>query len=285
MVAGNIAIPRFDEIGPWSQVKLDIVKDYATEYSRILTKQMGLTHAYIDAFAGAGVAKLKVSDDYVLGSPLNALLTVPPFRHYYFVDLDERKASFLRGLVAEQMESRKVSVYEGDANSVLLQKVFPQVRYKDYKRALCLLDPYGLHLHWKVVETAGKDGGIELFINFPVYDININVLPEDSHKQKPSDAKRMNSFWGDASWRSHVYSKAPDLFSEDCEQKINTIKVLVKEYQRRLRNVAGFKYVPDPIPMRNTRGGIVYYLFFASPNQTGAKIVEYIFEKAASYVV
>jgi hypothetical protein len=31
--------------------------------------------------------------------------------------------------------------------------------------------------------------------------------------------------------------------------------------------------------MRNTTGAVVYYLFFASPNETGAKIVKDIFRK------
>jgi hypothetical protein len=31
--------------------------------------------------------------------------------------------------------------------------------------------------------------------------------------------------------------------------------------------------------MRNTRGAVVYYLFFASPNRTGDKIVRDIFNK------
>ena len=35
--------------------------------------------------------------------------------------------------------------------------------------------------------------------------------------------------------------------------------------------------VPEPIPMRNKTGAVVYYLFFASPNKTGAKIVKDIF--------
>jgi len=39
------------------------------------------------------------------------------------------------------------------------------------------------------------------------------------------------------------------------------------------------RIVPDPMPMRNTRGAVVYYLFFASPNATGAKIVSDIFNK------
>jgi hypothetical protein len=47
---------KFDEIGYWSEIKLDIVKDYASAYSRILAAQTkpALHHVYIDAFAGAG---------------------------------------------------------------------------------------------------------------------------------------------------------------------------------------------------------------------------------------
>ncbi len=31
--------PKIDEIGPWSEVKLEILKRYATEYSKILANQ------------------------------------------------------------------------------------------------------------------------------------------------------------------------------------------------------------------------------------------------------
>jgi hypothetical protein len=31
--------PRIDEIGPWSEVKLDIIRRYAVEYSKILSNQ------------------------------------------------------------------------------------------------------------------------------------------------------------------------------------------------------------------------------------------------------
>ena len=46
---------RFDEIGYWSELKLEIVKKYASAYSTILAKQSVVkAHLYIDAFAGAG---------------------------------------------------------------------------------------------------------------------------------------------------------------------------------------------------------------------------------------
>jgi three-Cys-motif partner protein len=50
-------------------------------------------------------------------------------------------------------------------------------------------------------------------------------------------------------------------------------------FRKRLQKVAGFKYVPHPMPMRNEKGALVYYLFFASQNQTGARIVKDIFDK------
>ena len=46
---------RFDEIGYWSEVKLDIVRKYVKAYSTIMAKQASIRrHIYIDAFAGAG---------------------------------------------------------------------------------------------------------------------------------------------------------------------------------------------------------------------------------------
>ena len=64
----------------------------------------------------------------------------------------------------------------------------------------------------------------------------------------------------------------------DLEEKVPNDAVATA-YQERLKKVAGFNYVPDPMPMRNTHGAIVYYLFFGSPNKTGAKIVSDIFKK------
>ena len=50
-------------------------------------------------------------------------------------------------------------------------------------------------------------------------------------------------------------------------------------FRDRLKKVAGFKKVPEPLPMRNSKGSIVYYLFFASHKGTAEHIVKYIFDK------
>lgn len=267
---------KIDEVGYWSELKLEIIKKYAGAYSQILSAQnSSLEHDYIDAFAGAGIHIAKRTGEHILGSPLNALNIVPPFRHYHLIDLDGERAQHLREVTNG---IANISVYEGDCNQVLLEKVFPKIRYEDYKRALCILDPYKLNPDWNVVATAGKMRSIEIFLNFMVMDMNMNVLWKNPQGVAPAQVERMNRFWGDDSWRKAAYRSETNLFGTIEESK-TTNEDVAEAYRERLKKAAGFKYVPKPIPMRNSSGAIIYYLFFASPNKTGAKIVEDIFAR------
>ena len=266
---------KYDEIGYWSEVKLDIVREYAFAYSRILAAQPAIKHhIYIDAFAGAGKHVSKRTGEFISGSPLNALLVKPPFSEIQFIDLHGGKANELRNIVGDRKD---VYVHEGDANRILLETVFPRCRYEDFSRGLCLLDPYKLNVNWNVLETAGRMKTIEVFYNFMIMDANMNVLWKNPEKVDESQATRMDAVWGDRSWREAAYRKEAGLFG-DIEEKAGNEEV-AEAFRKRLQDVAGFAYVPKPIPMRNDQGAIVYYLFFASPNRTGAGIVKDIFEK------
>ncbi len=68
-----------------------------------------------------------------------------------------------------------------------------------YRRALCTLDPYGLHLDWEVIEQAGQSKPIEIFLNFPVTDINRNVLWLSPDRVSQDQRDRLNAFWGGSS--------------------------------------------------------------------------------------
>lgn len=267
---------QFDKIGYWSQLKLEIVRDYAQTYSTILAKQPRLKHVYVDAFAGAGIHELKTSGELVPGSPLNALAVDPPFQELHLVDLDQAKIEHLKQLVGNRQD---VFVHEGDCNSLLLRKIFPRIRYEDYRRGLCLLDPYGLTLNWEVIAAAAKMRSIEIFLNFPIMDMNRNALWTHPSGISPEDLERMNAFWGDDSWRKAVYGS--QLRLDGGEDLIRTAgnPEVAQAFRKRLREVAGFREVPEPIPMRNRKNAIVYYLFFASQNKTGAKIARHIMKK------
>ena len=264
---------KYDEIGYWSEIKLDILRKYASAYSTIVSKSPAIKrHLYVDAFAGAGTHKSRTTGEFVPGSPANALDVKPPFSEYHFIDLDGRRASQLRELAKDRVD---VQIHEGDCNKILLEKVFTRCRYEDYARALCLLDPYGLNVAWDVLETAGKMQSVEIFYSFMIMDANMNVLWKNPDKVSKEQLARMDRSWGDRSWRDAAYSKQPGLFGE-IEEKAGNEAVL-NALQLRLRDVAGFNYVPEPLPMRNSVGAVIYYLVFASPNKTGARIVTDIY--------
>jgi three-Cys-motif partner protein len=263
-----------DIVGYWTEIKLQILQEYANAYAQILRSQQAIKHvAYIDGFAGAGAHISKESGDIIEGSPARALAIRPEFSHYHFVDLKKSRVERLKAMAV----GKNATVYEGDCNQVLMEKVFPQCRYEDYRRALCLLDPYKLNPNWEVVQTAGKMQSIEIFLNFMIMDANMNALKKNPNSVSPDQAARMTKFWGDNSWRTAAYRKELGLF-EEIEEK-GTNEAVVEAYCKRLKDVAGFKFVPEALPMCNTKGAVVYYLVFASNNSTGSKIAEHIFRK------
>ena len=268
---------QFDEIGQWSEIKLEILKDYATAYSTILAAQKNppFHHVYIEGFAGAGMHLTKLAKDFVLGSPLNALTVRPPFREYHLVDIAPDKVQSLGRLIGTRND---VFIYPGDCNQILLKEVFPRVRYDQYRRGLCVLDPYGLDLDWKVIFTAGQMRSLDMFLNFPVQAINRSVLWREPEGVDETQIARMTAFWGDTSWRDHAYQVTRDLFNNPRTEK-EPNQVVAQAFRDRLKAVAGFRRVPEPLPMRNSKGSIVYYLFFASPKDIAEDIVLDIFNK------
>ncbi len=89
----------------------------------------------------------------------------------------------------------------------------PKIRYDDYYRALILLDPYGLHLNWEVIKGAAETKSIDIFLNFPVADMNRNVFWQNPEGVDKQDIARMNAFWGDETWRDYAYETQYSFFA------------------------------------------------------------------------
>jgi len=239
---------KLDEIGVWSEIKLDIIREYADAFTKIMRKQDWCRgYAYIDGFAGAGIHISRRTGQFVPGSPLNALELEHPFTEYHFIDIDEVKAE-----------------------------------------ALEILDPYGLHLHWETIMDAAKLRTTEIFLNFPVMDMNRNVLHKDLLSADPDQIGRMNQFCGSEEWQEMLYEedKQLDLFGDTYRIKVvdSNIKLGLWFRRERLQKAAGFKFVPEPVLMRNSEGGPLFFLFFASHNETGKNIVTDIFNKYRKYL-
>ncbi|MDY6837384.1 MAG: three-Cys-motif partner protein TcmP [Thermodesulfobacteriota bacterium] len=277
---------KLDEIGVWSEIKLDIIREYADAFTKIMRKQDWCRgYAYVDGFAGAGIHISRRTGQFIPGSPLNALELENPFTEYHFIDIDKVKAEALEIL---SREKPNIKIYPEDCNSALSKEIFPSLRYETRKRALCILDPYGLHLNWETIMDAAKLRTTEIFLNFPVMDMNRNVLHKDLLSADPDQIERMNRFCGSEEWQDMLYEedKQLGLFGDTYRIKVvdSNIKLGLWFSRERLQKAAGFKFVPEPVLMRNSKGGPLFFLFFASHNETGKNIVTDIFNKYRKYL-
>jgi three-Cys-motif partner protein len=268
---------KFDEIGCWSELKLEIVEKYGAAYTGAFANQRKLKKFYIDAFSGGGVHLSKRSQEQVEGSPARALKISPPFDRFYFIDMDENKTAHLATLCAGRTD---VDIHTGDATLYLTRTLLPMIKYEKFNRALCLLDPYGLHLDWEVMLQAGKSRAIDMFLNFPVMDMNRNAIWKNPDQAPQDGVVRMNRFWGDESWKKTAYAESPqqNLFTSPDMIKQNN-DAIIAGFRERLKRVAGFPVVPEPLPMKNSNNAVVYYLFFASQKPVAQKIIDDIFAK------
>lgn len=271
------SLVQFDEIGRWSELKLEIVEKYGAAYTTALSNARNLKKYYIDGYSGAGVHLSRSTGAQVEGSPARALKVFPPFDCFYFIDMDATRTAHLQTLCQGRSD---VVILTGDANVKLTKEVLPKIHFRKFNRALCLLDPYGLHLDWEVMHLAGQSQAVDMFLNFPVMDMNRNAIWKNPAGIPQDGIERMNRFWGDESWKKIAYVESPqgNLFSPP-----NLVKqdngAIAAAFRDRLKNVAGFRYVPDPLPMKNSNNAIVYYLFLASQKAVAEKIIGDIFAK------
>ena len=279
-----------DKVGKWSELKLEIFEKYVRAYTTILgAKGRKLKYIYIDAFAGAGECISKKTAEIIPGSPLRALEVEEPFDEYHFIDLSQEKISYLKNIVHERFPQlvNRIRFYNQDCNQVL-PEIFETIKWSEYKRALCFLDPYGLHLKWDVIEKAGKagldEGGrniIEIFLNFPLMDMHRNIFWKNPANLYDAQIRRMDDFWGDNSWKNVTYTTQATLFGEEEVRLTSVMEPLKKAFIKRLKDIAGYRFVVEPLLVRMeiVGGPPLYYLFFATGNPTGYKIVKNIFDK------
>lgn len=273
---------ELEAIGVWSEIKLQIIREYAATYTTILKEQSWCrSYVYIDAFAGGGEFVSKEDQERLIpGSPMNALNVPNKFTEYHFIDIEQSKIERLKELTAERPEAKSIHFHVGDANLLLRKKIIPQFPYSSFKRALCILDPYGVDIEWATIASLAPIKTMDIFINFPLMDINRNAALKKLETADPQQGVRLTKIWGDDSWKELAYIEQGQLFSAPVLiKKIRGNETLKQGFRERLKQKAGFSCVPEPILMRNTAGGPLYFLFFASQKQVAQNIAQQIFEK------
>jgi three-Cys-motif partner protein len=287
-------------VGPWARDKLDRLTKYLRAYTAIMRRQQWCReYVYIDAFAGPGTHAIRQAahrsdplqdalqglaqhssadgdqHEFVLGSPRVALGLEHPFTSYVFVDNQPERITQLKQLKAEYGDDRRIVIREGDCNAFLRKRVVqnPQVDWRTW-RFLVFLDPFGMQVPWDTIRALGETKAVEVFLNFPV-GMAIQRLLLRSGTFTDKQRKKLDAYFGSPEWYDVLYRDEPDLFGQSSPVKVEASeKALVQWYRRRLQQ--SFGHASKAALIRNTKGGHLYYLMLATPNETGLRIANAI---------
>lgn len=286
-------------VGPWAREKLEALGAYLDFYTTALKNQGSWLKAttFVDAFAGAGLAKLRHradtsfeatlladlqpvsadpdAEEYVRGSPRVALDIANPFTRYVFIERDPSRVAELERMREQYGASRQIDIRQGNAEEEL-DELLSKALNRPGHRAVVFLDPFGMQISWRTIERLAATQQVEVMINFALGMAIQRALPRNGVLQ-PGWREAHDRFFGSSEWYERVYDQRSDLLGLTTEKRPDAGPRLLDWYRERLKrafgNVSGARLI------KNTRGGHLYYLIWAGPHPLGLKGADYILKK------
>jgi three-Cys-motif partner protein len=231
---------------------------------------------FIDLFSGPGKCIVRDTNEYLFGSPLLALQTQYPFTDYFFVDMDTKNIESLkRRSQASKVSLDHINFLIGDANQ-LVNEIAEAIANHDKRYVqgllpclnLAFLDPEGLELEWKTVETLASMKRMDLIIHYSQNGLTRNL----DRCYASQDETIIDRFFGDRNWRD-VYKKISEK-----KEIIGIHRALIDYYKMKLRDL-GYVVINDseeisrePLIRNTKRNAPLYRLIFASKHPLGNKI-------------
>ena len=216
--------------------------------------------------------------EYIAGSPKVALEIAHQFTDYVFVEKDEDRIEELSALKETHETTTRVHIRNEDCNEYLRQFLNRSSRLWRRMRGVVFLDPFGMQVPWDTIAALGRTKRIEVFINFPVSMAIQRRLPRTGKFTK-GHREELNRYFGTTEWFDVVYDSHEGLLGQQVTKRQNASHDLVRWYRNRLRDVFG--YVSAAREMRSQTGRPLYYLIFAGPNETGARIANNVLRQGA----
>lgn len=254
--------------GKWSDVKLDVLKEYLDGYSKVLKKSQ-LQTVYIDAFAGAGTQEEGADSAKVRhGSPFIALNTIPAFDAFVFIEKDKAKLDRLKEQVEKRgFGSRKIRYRAADANAVL-ENICARADWKSH-RAVAFLDPFALQVKWSTIQAIAETKAIDMWLLFPA--MAVNRMLATSGRLGDGWEEKLDITFGASSWKDAFYQKkGTDLFGNEWVSKKTKPFDILADLITVLLNKIFVKALDKPLVLKNSAGTPLFILCFACGNEKGA---------------
>jgi three-Cys-motif partner protein len=273
-----VSAPAGRSWGYWTEAKLAILHDYLPAFLNA-SKGKASEFVYLDAFAGEGHGISRLTGQQFSGSARIALdvAVADGFTKLRYFEKEE-KAHELEQRLLSEYPGRDIKVYGGDCNQTIATalKELQPVRWAP---TFAFVDPDVMELAWQTLRrladhkrgyrpsgSSRPEYKVELWLLFPTQGL-IRTLALDERKLRSADEDRATQLYGTDSWRA-IYDRrvAGKLSpSEAREEYVNLMRW-------RLTNDLGYANT-HPFELKNTRGGTVYHMVFATDSEAGDRIM------------
>ena len=264
--------------GPWTEEKLNRVTGYLQAYVTALKNQR-FQLMYIDAFAGTGYRgsrragqsprgffPLPQLNELAKGSARRALDASPPFDRYVFIEADPKRFQGLTMLGNEFPSLKTRMRFRNEDANAAIRDICATTDWRR-TRAVLFLDPNGMQVDWKTIETIGCTKFIDLWYLFPVG--TVQRLLTKSGTMSPGWSNALDRLLGDRGWRSEFYKtdRHRTLFGHDMRaSKVANVSIIDQYVRERLGKVFQGGVADNSLQLRNSRGVCLYLLLFSCGN-------------------
>jgi three-Cys-motif partner protein len=150
------------EVGDWSRDKHHFLRRYIDAFTQSMRSHWSQLH-YVDLFAGAGLGRIRGTNQLDWGSPVIAAHARPSFDGLHFCELRRDRYQALSARMRRLRVKVPIQLVHGDANEkthAIADKIPAN------SLSLAFLDPHGLHLHFDTL-TVLAFRRVDLIIFFP----------------------------------------------------------------------------------------------------------------------
>lgn len=275
--------------GYWTRAKLGILADYLPAFLHA-SKAKATEFVYLDAFAGEGHGIDRLTGEAFPGSAQIALdvAVAGGFTKLRYFE-QEGKADELERRLRSEYPGRDIRVYGGDCNETITTAL-ADLQAVRWAPTFAFLDPDGMELAWGTIErlaahkvgykgagSRGPEYKVELWLLFPTQGL-IRTLALEEAKLLSRHERGATRLYGTESWRS-IYTRRRRGELTAAEAKEEYVNLM----RWRLTHDLGYAKT-HPFELKNTLGGTLYHMIFATDNAAGDKIMADLYAAGAKSI-
>jgi three-Cys-motif partner protein len=271
--------------GFWTRLKLKVLADYLEAFLKT-TKDKAEEVVYLDAFAGESTGVDRITGEKFAGSVRIALEAGSDiqFTRLRFFEQPGKAEELQSGLQSE-FPDRDLKVYPGDCNDTI-PRALGELSDLRWAPTFAFLDPDGMELSWETIEALANhkigyravsstkpEFKVELWMLFPSMGL-IRTLARDETKMSKADEERATRLLGDESWRAIYAARVREEIDGATarEEYVNLMRY-------RLEQDLGYRWTHS-LEIKNEHGNPLYHMIFATDNEAGTEIMEFLYRQA-----